>query len=216
MTAEELLSDHIIPLKKSDLCDAAVIFMHDAKTTELPVVESGKLLGYLHIKKAEQAPHKKVSDVLDNQTLSLRFDTHLFDVARIMYETGLNTIAVTDQDTNYIGSITFLELLEAFVKKSAYNIPGAIIVLQMHPRDYTLTEISRITESNDTKITCLFIRTLDDAGIEVSIKFNTSDIRSIISSFERYNYNIRSVHQVSEISDDLNSRYDWLMKYLNT
>jgi predicted transcriptional regulator len=47
MFAEELLSNDIFPLKKTDSCESALVFMSDWKVFHLPVVDNGKLLGYV-------------------------------------------------------------------------------------------------------------------------------------------------------------------------
>jgi len=216
MIAEELLSDQIIPLKKGDLCEAAVSFMHDAKVLEMPVVEHSKLLGYLHISKAEKTQNKTVGQAMETKLLFILANTHLFDIARIMYDTQATTIAVCDVQENYIGAVSLSDLLKAYSKNTANSLPGAIVSLELLPRDYSLTEIARITESNDFKITGLFIRNIEDNKIEVSLKFNSVEIKTILHTLERYNYTIKSVHQLSELADNLNDRLNWLIKYINT
>jgi predicted transcriptional regulator len=216
MTAEELISDQIIPLKRGDLCEAAISFMHDAKVVEMPVVEHSKLLGYLHISKAEKTQGKTVGQAMESKLLFIPANTHLFDIARIMYDTNATTIAVCDEQQNYIGAVALADLLKAYSKNTANSLPGAIVTLEMFPRDYSLTEIARITESNDFKITGLFIRTLENNKLEISLKFNSVEIKTILHTLERYNYNIKSIHQLSEVADNLNQRLDWLIKYINT
>ncbi len=216
MIAADLLSDQIIPLKRGDLCEAAISFMHHAKAVEMPVVEHSKLLGYLHITKAEKTGSKTVGQAMETKLIFLPADTHLFDVARIMYESQSTTIAVCDEQENYIGAITLTDLLNAYSNNTANSLPGAIVTLQMFPRDYSLSEIARISESNDIKITGLFIRTIEEEKIEVSLKFNSVEIKNVLHAFERYNYSIKSVHQLSEVANNLNQRLDWLIKYINT
>lgn len=216
MIAEELISDQIIPLKRGDLCEAAISFMHDAKVVEMPVVEHSKLLGYLHISKAEKTQSKTVGQAMESKLLFIPANTHLFDIARIMYDTNATTIAVCDEQQNYIGSVALADLLKAYSKNTANSLPGAIVTLEMFPRDYSLTEIARITESNDFKITGLFIRTLENNKLEISLKFNSVEIKTVLHTLERYNYIIKSIHQLSEVTDNLNQRLDWLIKYINT
>lgn len=216
MIAEELLSDQIIPLKKGDLCEAAISFMHDAKVLEMPVVEHSKLLGYLHISKAEKTQSKTVGQAMETKLLFIPANTHLFDIARIMYDTQATTLAVCDDQQNYKGAIALADLLKAYSKNTANSLPGAIVTLELLPRDYSLTELARITESNDFKITGLFIRNIEDNKLEVSLKFNSVEIKTILHTLERYNYNIKSVHQLSEVAENLNDRLNWLIKYINT
>mgnify|MGYP000042874122 CR=1 FL=1 len=216
MIAEALLSDQIIPLKRSDLCEAAVSFMHDAKVVEMPVVEQGKLLGYLNIGEAQKIQSKTVGQAMNSKLLFVPADTHLFDIARIMHEHQLATIAVCDNEQTYLGAISLADLLKAYSVNAANSQAGAIITLEMFPRDYSLTEIARITESNDFKITGLFIKTMPDNKLEVSIKLNSTEVRTVLHALERYNYQIKSVHQLSQIEGDLDNRLDWLIKYINT
>jgi CBS domain-containing protein len=190
--------------------------MHDAKVVEMPVVEQGKLLGYLHISKAEKTQSKTVGQAMDGKLMFIPANTHLFDIARIMHDTNATTLAVCDEQQNYIGAVALADLLKAYTKNSANSLPGAIVTLEMFPRDYSLTEIARISESNDFKITSLFIRNLENNKLEISLKFNSVEIKTVLHTLERYNYNIKSVHQLSEIADNLNQRLDWLIKYINT
>ncbi len=215
MIAEELLSEHIIPLKRIDSCEAAITFMHDSGVVEMPVVEQGKLLGYLHISKAEKLLSSSVGQAMNSKLIFVPADTHLFDVARIMHDSSMNTIAVCDEQQQYIGAISLAELLKAATLQAANSQPGAIVTLQVSPRDYSLTELARITESNDFKIIGVFIRTLPNQLLEVNLKFNSSEIKSVLHAFERYNYTIKTVHQLYETGGDLNNRLDWIIKYIN-
>lgn len=216
MIAEELLSEHIIPLKRIDSCEAAVTFMHDAMVTELPVVEQGKLLGYMSISQAEKLQKSTVGQAMNSKLLFVPADTHLFDVACVMQESGINTIAVCDEQQQYVGAITLTDLLKAATVNTANTQPGAIVTLQVPPRDYSLTELARITESNDFKIIGVFIRTLPNQLLEINLKFNSSEIKPVLHAFERYNYTIKTVHQLFETGGDLDNRLDWLIKYINT
>lgn len=216
MIASELLSDQIIPLKRSDLCEAALSFMVDSRATEMPVVEQGKLVGYLRFNKADKAREKTVGMAMDNSTLSIPPDIHLFEIVKIMSDAQATTIAVCDVNQAYLGAISLTDLLRSYTKNTAVTMPGAIVTLEMFPRDYSLTEISRITEQNDCKITDVFIRNLDNQKLEISLKFNTVEIKSVLHALERFGYYLKSVHQLSDIKGDMDNRLNWLIKYINT
>lgn len=216
MIAEELQSDHIIPLKKADLCEAAIGFMREAQLGEMPVVEQGKLVGYLHQHIGKEAYPKTVGQVLNKECPFVMPDTHLFDVAQHMYQLKVSAIAICDDSLNYKGAIALSDILKAYAHDTANSQAGAIVTLQVSPRDYTLTEIARIVESNDFKIIGLFIRTLPNQLLEVNLKFNSTNINPLLHTFERFSYHIKAVHQLSETKGNLDNRYDWLIKYLNT
>jgi hypothetical protein len=51
--------------------------------------------------------------------------------------------------------------------------------------------------------------------IEVNLKLNQPDLNAIISSFERFGYNVKANYQESVYTEDLRKRYDELMRILN-
>jgi len=86
--------------------------------------------------------------------------------------------------------------------------------LNLH--DYSLSEISRIVESNDAKILSLYISShTDSTKLEVTIKINRTDLSAIIQTFNRYNYTIKASFHQSEYVDDLKDRFDSFMSFLN-
>ena len=216
MIAEELISDHIIPLKKSDLCEAACDFMMAENITVMPVVEQNKLLGYLYLNKAARDKNKTVVEQMDTNAFFVFDKTHLFDVSKVMHDYGVSTIAVCDEHQSYKGAIALTDLLRAYTQDSANSLPGAIVTIQINARDYTLTEIARISETNNFKVIGIFTKSLADNKLEVNIKFNSTEINTLLHAFERFGYQIKAVHQLSEVRGGLDNRFDWLIKYMNT
>jgi hypothetical protein len=51
--------------------------------------------------------------------------------------------------------------------------------------------------------------------LEVTLKLNTTEIKQIVSSFERYDYKVLGSYQETEYYDDLKDRFNSLMSYLN-
>ncbi|NNE30644.1 MAG: CBS domain-containing protein, partial [Saprospiraceae bacterium] len=94
--------------------------------------------------------------------------------------------------------------------------PGAVIVLEMSKRDYSLSELSRIVESEHAKILSSYITTnLDSERIDVTIKINRQEISRILASFERFEYQVKASFQEGDFYDSLRDRYDSLITYLN-
>jgi hypothetical protein len=94
---------------------------------------------------------------------------------------------------------------------------GAIIVLELTERDYSLSQIAQIIESNDVKVIGLNVASPADSTIlEITIKLNSNEISSIIRTFERYNIPVKTWTTNSDTIDQFyQERYDLLMKYLN-
>ena len=117
---------------------------------------------------------------------------------------------------NYKGIITLQALLQEIAQLSAITEPGGILELEVNIRDYSLTEISRIVESNDATILSLYTSTHNDSTKrEVILKLNKEDLRAIIAAFDRFGYTILHYYQKSDFEEDLKDRYDSLIHYLN-
>jgi hypothetical protein len=56
----------------------------------------------------------------------------------------------------------------------------------------------------------------DSTKLEVTLKVNTTDLTSVMRTFERYNYEVKTWVSTNDSMDSLYSeRFDLLMKYLN-
>jgi acetoin utilization protein AcuB len=219
MIASEFFSPDIFPLKKTDTCESAMVFMHDWRVFNLPVVDNGKFIGYASFEHlAEAKPKDKIEKLVEPLLQMYVLKTyHLFEVIKQFAESKLTCLAVCDAESSYLGAISLNEVALMY-KNSSLVQPGAIITLQMNPQDYSLAELARIIEYNDCKILHVFINpvTSNLGKIVVSLKLNKQNITTVIQTLERYQYSIQSVHQADNQDADLNNRYDWLIKYLNT
>lgn len=94
---------------------------------------------------------------------------------------------------------------------------NSLIILEISRKDYTLTEIARIIESNHAHILNLSVLPVSDGStLLVSIKLDISDLTSILRSFERFNYNvIYHYMKEGEINDVQKERLQELLFYLN-
>lgn len=94
---------------------------------------------------------------------------------------------------------------------------NSLIILEMPIKDYTLTEIARIVESNNAHV--ISLSTLPISGgseLLVSLKLDISDLTTILRSFERFNYNVSYFFmKEGEVTDKQKERLDELMYYLD-
>ncbi len=218
MIAANLLSQTIIPLKTSDSGEEALSTMSDFYVKHLPIVNNKQLLGL--ISEDDILAHD-VAEPVGSFQLSMKRpyvknDDHIFELMRIMSEFNLTVIPVVDHEDNYLGLVSQDDLLRFFAGIGSFTEPGSIIVLEMSKRDYSLSEIARIVESENAAVLSSFITTnLDSTKIDVTIKVNRQDIQSIIATFNRYDYQIKASFQETEYFETLRERYDSLMSYLN-
>lgn len=218
MIAETLISDLIVPLRTSDTGEEALGMMNDFYIRHLPIVNNTQLLGLL-----------SEDDILDNDVLepvgsyklsltqiSVHKSDHIYEVMRLLAENRLTIVPVVDDQRNYIGMITMEEVLNQFAQSGSFAEPGCILVLDVGKRDYSLSEIARIVESENAAILSSFIiSSLESARVDVTLKINRQNIQSIIATFERYDYQVKAAFNEAEYVDSLKDRYDSLIAYLN-
>ena len=71
-------------------------------------------------------------------------------------------------------------------------------------------------EDNEARILCFYTDMQYENGtVELTLKLNTTEVTALIASFERYEYEIKSVYNDTEYTEELKDRYDALMRYLN-
>ena len=219
MIAKDIITDGILPLKTSDTGKTALSWMEDYKLSHLPIVNNEKFLGL--ISEMDIYELNSFDEPLGNHTLSLKnpyvFEyQHIFDVLKLVNSLNLTLIPVLDDQSRYVGSVTLQTLLSRIAQVLSLDNPGGLVVLEMSINDYSLTEIANIVESNNTKILSLVvINQPESTKIEVVLKLNTTELKGVIQTFERYDYLVKAIFEDELETDDLKENYDSLMKYLN-
>ena len=218
MISERLISDDIIPLQTSDLGNEALDMMTDFCVRHLPIVNNEQLLGVLS---EDDILDHDVTAPIGSYALSLprpfvNVENHLYDVMKVMAENGLTLVPVIDEDSNYLGAITLPDLLGHFSKTSSFTEKGSVIVLEIPRRDYLLSQVVQIVESENAYILSLYVTSVPESPLlEVTLKVNRSEISNILSAFDRFDYSVKATFNELKYMDGLKDRYDALMHYLN-
>lgn len=94
---------------------------------------------------------------------------------------------------------------------------NSLIILEIPLKDYSLTEISRIVESNNAHIIALSVFSISgNTELLISLKLNISDLTAVLRSFERFNYNVVYYYmKEGKITDIQKERLDELLYYLD-
>ena len=220
MLAKDLISDTVPALRTSDSGQKALYWMDIFRISHLPIVNNQDFLGLISDK--DIYDHNMAEEPIGNHSLSLfspfvTDDQHLYEVMELASRQNLTVVPVLDHSSHYLGVITLNDLLHYFADFSALKEPGAIIVLDMNVHDYSLAQIAQIVESNDAKILSVCVSShTSSTKLEVTLKINRTDLSSIVQTFNRYNYIVKSTFMDEE---DMNSfyenRYEMFMKYLS-
>ena len=220
MVAIDLISDLIPPLKTSDTGQTALNWMETFRVSHLPIVNNQDFLGL--ISDSDIYDMNQPEEPIGNHELTLlkpyvEDNQHLFEVIGLAARLKLTIIPVLDNQNHYKGVITTNDLIRHIAGISSMDQPGGIIVLELVERDYSLSQIAQIVESNNVKVLSMYITSpADSTKLEVTLKVNTGDLISVIRTFERYNYDVKTWVTTNDSMDRFYSeRFDMLMKYMN-
>ncbi len=217
MMASAFIDPSIVPLKISDSVAVAIDFFKEFSVRQLPVVQDNICIGILSLDEIEE----ELADipVLDFMNLSYSFAStydHIYEVMRAISEQSVTLFPIIDENNNYLGCITLASLFKNYVNCAAFSQPGSIVVLEMDKKNYSLAEIARIVESeNKVILSSLLSSNAESDRLEITLKLNSAQIQNLLSTFERFGYNIKATFDEEDVKDTLKNRYESLMTYLN-
>ncbi|TAE73078.1 MAG: CBS domain-containing protein [Bacteroidetes bacterium] len=220
MIAEELINQMIPPLKMSDSIQKALQWMEELRVHQLPVIENKEYKGLIS---EEIIYQHNLQDAIISE-LSLIYSAtfvyahqHFYDILRLANQNQLQLVSVLNEENYFIGAVTLNDTLMALSESASMQEAGGILVFWMDKRDYSLSEISRLVESNDAKILSTYLT--DDKEnpqkIKITIKLNTTDLNRIIATFERFSYHIIGKFQDTSHQNIEQERLDHLFKFLS-
>lgn len=220
MLAKDLISEVIPALRTSDTGQKALYWMDIFRISHLPIVNNEDYLGIISDKDIYDL--NMAEEPIGNHTLSISRpyvldNQHIFEVIHLAAQNKLTVVPVLDSQNHYLGVISVNDLLFAMARFSSLDQPGGIIVLEMNIRDYSLTHIAQIVESNDAKVLAAYITSFPDSTkLEVTLKINREDLTSIIQSFLRHNYTVKaSFMEENDMETFYRNRLESFLKYLN-
>ena len=217
MLTRDLISNSIPYLRKEDKVFHALQLMNDYHVAHLPVVENESYLGIISEEQLLQSDDDKLINqlqVTDGST-SVQAKDHFLKAIQMAVVNKLSIVPVVEEK-QIIGIVTYNDLLRNASDFLSLNEPGALIVLELEGKNYSFSEINRIVESNDAQITQLNTLTDPETGVmQVTIRLSKLEVSDIISTFQRYEYNVKYYFGEELYENELRSNFDNLMNYLS-
>lgn len=185
----------------------------------LPVVDDESFVGFLPLSDFELdlEIHEKVKECdLEITNQSVNPNQHIFEVLVVFQKAALPVLPVLSESSRFEGIIQLENVLTAVAESYAFQTEGGILVLSVKAIDYSLSEISRLVESNQGKVLAAIVEAdpFTHEKMLIHLKINLTDLSRVISTFERFEYHILEVHHKSEGNSFDKERLDQLLKYL--
>lgn len=218
MRAKDIMVFDLNTVSPNDSVSTVLLWMEESKLSHLALVEKGELQGLVFEEDLLAAdPDISIKELKVLRPIAyVRETQHYYDVIKLLAETGLSMLPVINNEKHYLGAITLKEVIKALGGTATMSEPGAVIVLEVRQRDYSLLQIANIVEGNDCKILSSYITSYKGSEfMDVTLKLNNASIDGVLQTFNRYSYVVKESFQESNYQDVLRRRYDELMNYIN-
>lgn len=219
MLTANLINNNIPRLKPQDSLAKALQLISDFKVTHLPVISDGKFLGLISEEDLLDVEEQKLTIELLQESLvhaAVNEDAHFLIAINCSIQFDTNVVPVINHVNDYIGIITTADLLKVLANFSGANEIGGIIALEMERSQFSISEISRIVESNDCTILHLNTMVHPETGmLTVTIHINKREISTVIATFERYDYHVSYNFGVENFENEIDTNYRNFMHYLD-
>jgi len=217
MFTKEILIKDIPVLKPENSGLQALSLMENLKLKHLPVLREGHYICLLSEKDVFAMPNRE--GMLGNICLyapSVREESSILDVLNLMSKDFLSLLPVLTEAGKYVGVVTLPALIQGLSELCNVGSEGALIAVETNRRDYILSQIIHLMESNNASILSFFTYSVAETDKQILLfKIDLEDASPVLRSLERFNYKVIYHFQKQMLTDDvMKKRLDELMFYL--
>ncbi len=221
MLVFELVNTEVLPLKVADSAEDAIKAMDRYGMSSMPIVDhtTRKFLGMITRTQILDNQESSPSSIRDNaQKLpTLDPDAHIFDATRYMLKHNQELLPVVDKKKTFIGVVLREDLLESFVDLINIEEAGTTLLVEVAQRDFTLSEMIRLIETENAKILGLTVQSPEKEydPYRISLKLNIMDAKHVTSALERHGFTVSCQTEDYNFNHEYEDRADELIHFLN-
>lgn len=220
LVKKKLITSNFEPLKSTDTVDAVKRRMKEERVYTLPVTDSTThaLIGqvtYNALKKAD--PASSIAEIDLNEPVKVYREQHIFEAARLMLQYELEMLPVVDEEWTLLGIVEEKHVLEALPQMLNVTEPGSVVTVMLDRRDLSVTEVVNIMETEGAKILGMTVEKSQESGqfFEISFKLDLEDVSRVAAALRRYDYVISTSSENEVFNQDLETRADELLKFID-
>lgn len=218
MNIQEYVLNSLPIFEVGDSLKEVINFFESTAYSHVAVKEEDVFLGLLS---ANDLPCFEA----ENKVQDFRFQLENFfvtpqtlwlDVLEKFTRNEANVVPVLDDASQRIlGYYDLNDIVAHFIATPFFTEPGGVLVVSKGIKDYSLSEVTQIVETNNGKLLGAFITDNENDVVQVTMKINSGNLNEIIQTFRRYSYTIIFGNNDDQFLEDLKERSAYLDKYLN-
>jgi acetoin utilization protein AcuB len=223
MTVQTLLSLDIKPLLTTDSVGQALYRLADNDVEQLPVVDSDGHLRTL-VSEEDLLDRLEQADALETVAgfgaLSVGPDAHWYDAASMLALHHLSILPVVDTAGHYVGLIRRSDLFDFFAGTFSTGSPGAILIVEVGPREFSLSQLVHLIEQSDARVLSVSTQGQEQTPaqgplpIRITAKLNVSDTARVKHVLEHHGYHVIAAFKEEDTDDAFNHRLAEFLRYL--
>jgi acetoin utilization protein AcuB len=215
MIAKNFIENDIPSLTTEDTVGLAMKYMEEEKLSQLVLLHDEALLGIIEEEVLLSFDEDAKLSIVPVKYAEVQMNefVHLLELADHMVNKGIEICPIVDADNKYLGSVKAIDVYKE-VLSGQFSGSGSLMSLEINQKDYSLSDVSRIIETEGLRIEKLFLAKENQSDYQFIIKLNKKEIDSAVNSLKRFGYQVSQINKPSEDSYPDKERFEHLMKYL--
>lgn len=216
MLVNNYISKDFIPPNVNTSVGTAVNLLRDFNLTHIPLFEGLNFIGNIPRETLEDfsTDEKLISVKEFANYFYITQNASLFDAVQSFHHHSANMLPVINEEKHYLGSLMMEDVISALSTMPFIVEPGAIMTVEIPQKQFSISEVSKIVESNNARITGLFVTAYEEDKVQITIKLMSENLASVSETFERFGYSVVHKFYSDEKEEMLRNRFEQLMKYL--
>ncbi len=215
MFIKEYISKDYPAFQSSDSIEVANEIAKEFGYTHIFIKKKGIYQGAISQSFLDESPEGNLASLaIHYEKFAILDDGNILDSIKLFHTFNANVVPVINKDEKYRGYLSCDDIFNEFSKYPLFSENGALLVVQVHEKNYSMTEICKIVEQNDAKIYSCYISSIIEDEIQVTLKISSENLSSIDETFERYGYSVVHKFYDDEKEELLKNRFDFFQKYL--
>ncbi len=217
MLVNNYISKDFIPPNMNSPISSAVDLLGDFNLTHIPVFEGLNFIGNISKETLEESlTDGKLTEIKDYaEYFYITENASLFDAIQKFHNHSTNILPVINEEKHYLGFLMMEDVISALSTMPFIIEPGAIMMVEISQKQFSISEVSKIVESNNARIVGLFVTAYEDDRVQITIKLISENLASVSETFERFGYSVVHKFFSDEKEDMMRDRFEQLMKYLD-
>ena len=179
------------------------------------IVKDGEFVGALSQEFLEESPEGNLESLeIHYERFAILEDGNVLDTVKLFHVFNANLVPVISINEQYLGYISCDDVFSEFSKYALFSESGAVLTIQTQDLHYSMSEITRLVESSNTKIYGIYVSSINADNVHITLKISNENLTSIDETLERYGYTIVHKHYADDKEELMKNRFGFFQKYL--